>query len=299
MTNREPLQRDYLQLDVFADRPGRGNPLGVVFGAADLDSAAMQALAAWLNLSETTFVLPATRPDADYRLRIFTPRQELPFAGHPSVGTAHAVIERGLVAPRSASAGAHAVGHLVQECAAGLLPLRAAGADGSRVIHVRAPRGVEREANPNAVIGSLGHAALGSVRPALIDNGPRWWCVELADEATVRGITPDLDAMAAANRADGSVGVAVFARCAVAEYALVVRAFVPADGIPEDPVTGSANAAIAAWLHANHALPAPRFRSSQGREVGRDGVVEIEVDAEGEVWIGGQTQTVIEGALSW
>lgn len=286
---------DFMQLDVFADQPGRGNPLGVVLGADDLDTAAMQALAAWLNLSETTFVLPATQPGADYRLRIFTPRQELPFAGHPSVGTAHAVLERGLVTPKAASEG----GTLVQECAAGLLPLRL-GADGAkRVIHVRAPRGLEREADASAVLASLNGAPLGAMRPALIDNGPRWWCVELADEATVRGLAPDLEAMATANRADSSVGVAVYARCAGKEYALVVRAFVPADGIPEDPVTGSANAAIAAWLHTNAALPAPPFRSSQGREMGRDGVVEIVVDAEGEVWIGGLTQTVIEGTLTW
>jgi PhzF family phenazine biosynthesis protein len=287
--------RDFMQLDVFADQPGRGNPLGVVFGADDLDTAAMQALAAWLNLSETTFVLPATQPGADYRLRIFTPRQELPFAGHPSVGTAHAVIERGIATPKATNG----LGALVQECAAGLLPLRLAGSGEARVIHVRAPRGVEREADADAVLASLLGAPRGEVRPALIDNGPRWWCIELADEATVRGLAPDLEAMAAANRADGSVGVAVFARCSGPDYALVVRAFVPADGIPEDPVTGSANAAIAAWLHANHALPSARFRSSQGREVGRDGVVEIEVDAEGEVWIGGLTQTVIEGTLAW
>lgn len=299
--------RDFMQLDVFADQPGRGNPLGVVFGADDLDTAAMQALAAWLNLSETTFVLPATQSGADYRLRIFTPRQELPFAGHPSVGTAHAVLERSLVAPTAGVDGAR----LVQECAAGLLPLRIAGNGDARVIHVRAPRGVERPSEAASVLASLRGAALGPVRPALIDNGPRWWCIELKDEATVRRLTPDLDAMAAANRADGSVGVAVYARgagnaagsmtptSAEAGYSLVVRAFVPADGIPEDPVTGSANAAIAAWLHANRALPAARFRSSQGREVGRDGVVEIEVDAEGEVWIGGLTQTVIEGRLSW
>jgi PhzF family phenazine biosynthesis protein len=284
-----------MQLDVFADQPGRGNPLGVVFGADDLDTAAMQALAAWLNLSETTFVLPATQPGADYRLRIFTPRQELPFAGHPSVGTAHAVIERGIATPKATNG----LGALVQECAAGLLPLRLAGSGEARVIHVRAPRGVEREADADAVLASLLGAPRGEVRPALVDNGPRWWCIELADEATVRGLAPDLEAMAAANRADGSVGVAVFARCSGPDYALVVRAFVPADGIPEDPVTGSANAAIAAWLHANHALPSARFRSSQGREVGRDGVVEIEVDAEGEVWIGGLTQTVIEGTLAW
>lgn len=287
---------DFMQLDVFASAPGRGNPLGVVFNADDLNGATMQAIAAWLNLSESTFVLKPTQPGADYRLRIFTPRQELPFAGHPSVGTAHAVLERGFVAPRIDTDGS---GALVQECAAGPLPLRIAGEGAERVIHVRAPRGVEREADSRAVLASLKNAALGAVRPALIDNGPRWWCVELADEATVRGLTPDLDAMAPANRADGSVGVAVFARCAAPDYALVVRAFVPADGIPEDPVTGSANAAIAAWLRANGALPARRFRSSQGREVGRDGVVEIEVDAEGEVWIGGLTQTVIEGTLAW
>lgn len=289
---------DFMQLDVFAAEPGLGNPLGVVFGAEVLDTAAMQALAAWLGLSETTFVLPATQAGADYRLRIFTPRQELPFAGHPSIGSAQAVLERGIVTPRD--------GSLLQECAAGLLPLRIE--DGrSRTIHVRAPRGVERPGDGSAVLASLGGVTPGELRPALIDNGPRWWCVGLADEAAVRGLSPDLRAMAAANRADGSVGVAVYARIAAGgstpaasrPSALVVRAFVPADGIPEDPVTGSANAAIAAWLHANDALPAMRFRCSQGRELGRDGRVEIEVDAQGEVWIGGCTQTIIEGRLTW
>ncbi|MGL6289679.1 MAG: PhzF family phenazine biosynthesis protein [Silanimonas sp.] len=299
---------DFLQLDVFAAAPGRGNPLGVVFGADELDTATMQAIAAWLNLSESTFVLRATQPGADYRLRIFTPRQELPFAGHPSVGTAHAVLERGMVTPKAQGDGATG---LVQECAAGLLPLRITGEGPERVIHVRAPRGVERIADATPVLASLQAARLGAVRAALVDNGPRWWCIELTDEATVRSLAPDLEAMAAANRSDGSVGVAVYARCPssatalgastldATDYALVVRAFVPADGIPEDPVTGSANAAIAAWLHANAALPAPHFRASQGREVGRDGFVEIEVDAEGEVWIGGLTQTVIDGTFAW
>ena len=288
--------RDFLQLDVFAAAPGLGNPLGVIFDADDLDAATMQAVAAWLNLSETTFVLKPSRPGADYRLRIFTPRQELPFAGHPSVGTAHAVLEHGLVVPMTNGDGTRA---LVQDCAAGLLPLRVSGDGAERVIHVRAPRGVERDGNAAPVLASLGGAARGALRPALIDNGPRWWCIELTDEAAVRTLKPNLDAMAAVNRADGSVGVAVFARCSGEPYALVVRAFVPADGIAEDPVTGSANACIAAWLHANEALPAARFRSSQGREVGRNGVVEIEVDTEGEVWIGGRTQTVVEGRLAW
>lgn len=285
------MKRRFLELDVFASAPGRGNPLAVVLDATGLDGATMQAIAAWLKLSETTFVLPATQPEADYRLRIFTPRQELPFAGHPSVGTAHAALACGLATPRD--------GRLVQECGAGLLPIRIEGDGPQRRIHVRAPRGVERATDASAIVASLGGVAPGSLPPAVIDNGPRWWCIELADEAAVRALAPDLDAIARASISTGTVGVAVFARCHGQPYAIVVRAFVPADGIPEDPVTGSANAAITAWLHARGALPADRFLSSQGREVGRDGVVECAVDDDGETWIGGQTQTVIEGALHW
>jgi PhzF family phenazine biosynthesis protein len=284
-------QRRFLELDVFADAPGRGNPLAVVADAEDLDTAKMQAIAAWLNLSETTFVLPATQPGADYRVRIFTPRQELPFAGHPSVGTAHAVLELGLAAPRA--------GRLVQQCGAGLLPIAVAGEGSQKRIHVRAPRGVERRADAATVLPSLRSDHWGRLRPAVIDNGPRWWCIELSDEVTVRTLAPDLQAMALATAETNAVGVAVFARCTGQPYALVVRAFVPADGIPEDPVTGSANAAICTWLHANDALPADRFLSSQGREVGRDGIVECAVDAEGEAWIGGQTQTVVNGTMRW
>ena len=256
-----------------------------------MPSCSSTAIAAWLNLSETTFVLPPTHADADYRLRIFTPRQELPFAGHPSVGTAHAVIQRGLVTPRD--------GRLVQECGAGLLPIRVDGEGSQRRLHVRAPRGAERTADPALILPSLRTERFGALRPVVIDNGPRWWCIELADEAAVRTLSPDLDAMASGSRATQAVGVAVFARCAGQPYALVVRAFVPADGIPEDPVTGSANAAICAWLDANGALPDRRFLSSQGREVGRDGIVECAVDGDGDVWIGGQTQTVVEGVLHW
>jgi PhzF family phenazine biosynthesis protein len=284
-------QRPFLELDVFSSRAGRGNPLAVVFDSEDLAAADMQSIAAWLNLSETTFLLPPAQAGADYRVRIFTPRQELPFAGHPSVGTAHAVLLRGRAAPRDDG--------LVQECGAGLLPLRIQGDGSDRRIHVRAPRGRERPGEASAVLASLRGAPLGSLRPALIDNGPHWWCVELADEATVRGLRPDLAAMAQATAASGAVGVAVFARCPRNDYALVVRAFVPADGIPEDPVTGSANAAITAWMHASASLPAPRFVASQGREVGRDGYVECAVDAEGETWIGGRTQTVVEGTIDW
>jgi len=201
------------------------------------------------------------------------------------------VLESGVVRPRD--------GRLVQECGAGLLPLRLEGSGAQRRLHVRAPHGVERAGDPAAILGSLRGARTGRLRPVIIDNGPRWWCVELADETAVRTIEPDLVAMAQANKATQTVGVAVFARCHDQPYALVVRAFVPADGIAEDPVTGSAHAAIGAWLHANGALPAPHFLGSQGREVGRDGFVECAVDGDGGVWIGGLTQTVVEGTLHW
>jgi PhzF family phenazine biosynthesis protein len=207
------------------------------------------------------------------------------------VGTAHAVLERGLVAPRD--------GMLVQECAAGLLPVRIETFAAGRRLHVRAPRGIERLADPRAAVASLHATRFGALRPALIDNGPHWWCIELADEQAVRSLRPALDAMAQATRESGAVGVAAYARCEQQPYALVVRAFVPADGIAEDPVTGSANAAIAAWLHANGRLPAASYIASQGREVGRDGIVHCAVDADGEAWIGGETQTVIAGRLDW
>ena len=285
--------RRFLQLDVFADRPGAGNALAVVLDSNELDDQAMQAFACWTNLSETTFLLPPTTPAASYRVRIFTPRQELPFAGHPSVGSAHAALESGLVTAQD--------GRLVQECAAGLLPIRLQGEGVARRIFVRAPKGREVAM---AFDSRLMDAALAGINPGtlpacIIDNGPRWLLVELADEVAVRSMTPDLPAIAALTTAADTVGLAAFARVNQPEYQIVVRAFCPADGIPEDPVTGSANAAIAAWLLHNNALPAQRYVASQGRELGRNGRVEVDVDADGEVWIGGRTQTVIRGKVNW
>lgn len=290
--------RRYLQLDVFADRPGAGNPLAVMLDAQGIDDAAMQAFAAWTNLSETIFLLPPhvdAGVDADYRVRIFTPRQELPFAGHPSVGAAWAALDGGLATARD--------GQLVQQCAAGLLPVSIEDRGDGRVVSVRAPRARRRD--PAAGTPALLDAALAGLRrgqgaPALWDNGPQWWLVELADEAAVRAMTPDLPAITALTR-HGEVGMAVFALPADADQPLVVRAFCPADGIPEDPVTGSANAAIAAALAQAGRLPgrAGAYIASQGREMGRDGRVEVRVDGDGEVWIGGRVQAVIRGSVDW
>ncbi len=290
--------RRYLQLDVFADRPGAGNPLAVMLDAQGLDDEAMQAFAAWTNLSETIFLLP---PDAgaDYRVRIFTPRQELPFAGHPSVGAAWAVLDSGLATARD--------GTLEQQCAAGRLPVRIADDGDTRVVSVRAPRARRREpaaGSPALLEAALAGLPRGGLAPAPWDNGPRWWLVELADEAAVRTMTPDLAAITALTR-HGAVGMAVFAHVDAnagrADPQLVVRAFCPADGIPEDPVTGSANAAIAAALAEAGRLPGQggRYAASQGREIGRDGRVEVRVDADGEVWIGGRVQAVIRGSVDW
>lgn len=287
--------RRYLQLDVFANRPGAGNPLGVVFDAADLDSASMQAYAAWANLSETIFFVPPSATDADYHIRIFTPRQELSFAGHPSVGAAWAALEAGL-------AHTSADGKLLQECAAGLLPVRTEQRDAFRVMHVRTPRarpmpiGKEHQLLLDAALQDL---TLGNLAPALWNNGPNFWLVELPDALAVRTLVPRLPAIASLCLASGAVGLAVFGRAQEHDHDLAVRVFCPADGIPEDPVTGAANASIAARMHAAGILPGSNgsYVASQGRELGRDGRVEVKVDADGEVWIGGQVQAVIRGSV--
>lgn len=290
----------YLQMDVFADRPGAGNALGAVLDGERFDSARMQAFAAWTNLSETIFLLPPTiagaDAGADYRVRIFTPCQELPFAGHPSVGAAWAALDAGLVVTGKT--------RLVQECAAGLLPVRIDTVDGALLPNVRAPRarcigGIELA--PTLLPEAVRNMRLGALEPALWDNGPRWWLLELADADAVRGLRPDFAAIAALTEATGAVGLAVHAADPRDGHHLAVRAFCPADDIPEDPVTGSAQAAIAAQLATAGRLPGcdGRYIGSQGREVGRDGRVDIHVDAEGEVWIGGAVQPIIRGTVRW
>ncbi len=287
-----PAFRRFAQVDVFAAAPGAGNPLAVVVDAEGLDTRSMQAFANWTNLSETTFLLPPTLPGASYRVRIFTPRQELPFAGHPSVGSAHVALETGFASAVD--------GQMLQECAAGLLPIRVDEGPRRR-LHVRAPsaRPVAMQVHAALWPPVLARLRLGALPPVLMDNGPRWWLLELADEGSVRSMQPELEAIARLTSATGAVGLAVFARAVAADHRLVVRAFCPADGIAEDPVTGSANAAIAAWLHLNQRLPSRRYTSSQGREVGRDGFVEVAVDADDQAWIGGQIQTVVTGTLAW
>jgi PhzF family phenazine biosynthesis protein len=288
--------RPYLQLDVFADRAGAGNPLAVVLDAQGLDDDAMQAIARWTRLPETTFVFPSTTPGADYRLRIFSPRREVPFAGHPSVGTAHAVMEAGRATPRD--------GLLVQEGIAGNLPLRVEGTGHAQTIAVRTPKARVMEiaqATDPRLQAALASLPPGALPPALMDGGRRWWLAELRDEATLRAAQPDWDAIGKLAQATDSMGLCVFARSDDPVYYLAVRAFVGAPGQFEDAASGAANATLAAWLASQDALPSPdgHYRVSQGREVGHDAIIELLVDADGEVWSGGRVQTVVRGRIDW
>ena len=286
----------YLQMDVFADHPGAGNPLGAVLDGKHFDTARMQAFAAWTNLSETIFLLPPTTAEADYRVRIFTPRQELPFAGHPSVGAAWAAIDTGLVLPGKT--------RLVQECAAGLLPVEIEYGIDRWMPSVRAPRARRvggSELAPSLLDAATRNMVIGALERALWDNGPLWWLIELADADSVRGLQPDLAAIAALTEATGAVGLAVHATDVRDGHHLVVRAFCPADSIPEDPVTGSAQAAIGARLASVGRTPGRDgiYVGSQGRELERDGRVTVRVDARNDVWIGGEVQLVIRGEVVW
>lgn len=286
----------FLQLDVFADRPGGGNPLGVVIGAAHWPVAAMQAFAAWTDLVETTFLLPPTDPTASYRLRIFTPTREIAFAGHPTIGSAHAALDTGLVA-----LGDHG---LIQECGAGLLPIRARGSGPLRRLFVQAPPAriqLQGDAAASRLQTLLSGVNPGRLPPALVEGGRRWWMAELASEQALRAWQPDHTAIADLARDSDSLGLCVFARSDHADYQLAVRAFPAGVGIIEDPASGAANGLIAAYIAAGDPSSslARGYRVSQGREIGHDAVIDVEIDTATEIWVGGRTHTVINGALHW
>jgi PhzF family phenazine biosynthesis protein len=288
--------RRYLQVDVFANRPGAGNPLGIVLDAEGLDDAAMQAIACWTRLPETTFVFPARSEAASYGIRIFSPRREVPFAGHPSVGTAHAVLEAGLAQPRD--------GQLVQAGIAGELPLSVTGEGKRRTIAVRTPRARVMDiagADDPRLREALAGLPLGTLPPALMDGGRRWWLAEIADETALRGATPDWNAIGRLAHATESMGLCVFARSDDPVYYLAVRAWVGAPAAFEDAASGAANATLAAWLASQDALPGDSgfYRISQGREVGHDAIIELQVDQAGDVWSGGRVVTVIDGRIDW
>ena len=274
------MRRPFRLVDVFTDTPYRGNPVAVVHDAGALSTDEMQRFAHWMNLSETTFVLPPDDTRADYRVRIFTPVTELPFAGHPTLGTCHAWLQAG-GAPRDD-------GVIVQECAAGLIAvrrhdgqlafaepplIRSGPADDATIDHVATLLGIDRAEIEAA---------------EWVDNGPGWVGVLLGSVDRVLELRPgpiDMD-------------IGVVALCPPGgPYALEVRAFGRKDGMTvEDPVTGSLNASVAGWLLGAGRLTAP-YAARQGTALGRAGRVEISQDGDGTIWVGGGTVTCVTGEV--
>ncbi|MEW6576706.1 MAG: PhzF family phenazine biosynthesis protein [Pseudomonadota bacterium] len=275
--------RPFKQVDVFTAVALKGNPVAVILDAQGLSAEQMQAIANWTNLSETTFVSPATDASADYSVRIFTPKSELPFAGHPTLGTAHAVIEAGLAMPKN--------GKVVQQCAVGLVEVSLAGTG----LSFRLPRYAYEEA-PEAgqLAAALGEGAIKGT-PQIVNVGPRWVIAELASAETVEQLQPDLQILADYDRAQSTTGMTVYAD--KADGGIVVRSFAPADGIAEDPVCGSGNGAVAAYrLKAQQVSAGSEYVASQGRQVGRDGNVRVRIE-EDAIHVGGDCVTVVDGTF--
>ena len=278
----------FQQVDVFTSVPLKGNPVAVVLDGDTLSGEKMQSIAAWTNLSETTFVCSPTNQRADYRLRIFTPWRELPFAGHPTIGSAHAMLRGGLKP--------NTPGRLVQECGRGLVNIKIDG--GRLLLALPEPQFREpTEANLAAVADGLGVSVAEVRRAAIIDVGPVWFTVQLASGNAVLALAPDMGKLAALNSI-GITGVNVFGRYPAGAGAdLEVRSFAPGDGIPEDPVCGSGNGCVAALVRRDDILKKRSYHAIQGRCVGRDGRVAIEFDGD-TIWLGGQAVTCIEGLLT-
>jgi len=278
-------QRAFKQLDVFTPVAYMGNPLAVVLDGMGLADEEMQHFAAWTNLSETTFLLPPTNDDADYRVRIFTPGGELPFAGHPTLGSCHAWLQAG-GKPRRSDA-------IVQECKQGLVNIRR---DGKRLAFA-APESKRTSPSPAVlaqVAGALGLKSSQVIAAQSLDNGPVWLGILVDNPQAVLAMTPDHSALRAGGH---KVGVAARYRDAKeGEPALEVRAFADPVGIPEDPVTGSLNASLAQWLMDEGHMPA-RYIAAQGACLGRAGRVHIHRDDHGQVWVGGETATCIDGTV--
>ncbi|MBO0847056.1 MAG: PhzF family phenazine biosynthesis protein [Nocardioides sp.] len=271
--------RQFSQVDVFSAEPLKGNPVAVVHDADGLSDVEMQQFADWTNLSETTFLLTPTDPGADYRLRIFTPSAELPFAGHPTIGSAHAWLEAGGVP--------HSDDELVQECGAGLLRVRRT----ERLAFAAPPllrEGPVSETERSRILTALSLTDDDVVDLSWGDNGPGWVVVLLRDAAAVLAVRPDwssfgdLDIGVVGPYPDGS------------ECAVEVRAFAPGMGVVEDPATGSLNASVGQWL-AGDRLPAS-YVASQGTVLGRAGRAYVEKVGD-TVWVGGDAATTIKGTV--
>lgn len=282
-------------VDVFTSVPLRGNPVAVVLDAQGLSTAQMQQIANWTNLSETTFVVPTTAALADYHVRIFTPGAEMPFAGHPTIGTAHALLEAGLIEAKD--------GCLIQQCAAGLIKLQVSHAgDGHRWISFDLPEATFTALDPTQTMEL--EAILGSPlelerSPCLVDVGARWVVAQLSSAKAVLASQPDLQRMKIQDDKGRHTGVVIFGKHEQqAQAGIEVRAFAPAHGVNEDPVCGSGNGSVAAYIR--HTGQAADFGSTllatQGAVVGRAGLLRLTI-SENAIQVGGNAITCVDGSL--
>ena len=285
----------FKQVDVFMNVRFKGNPLAVILKGDELSTEEMQQIANWTNLSETTFVLTPTEPSADYHVRIFTPTAELPFAGHPTIGTCHALLEAGVIRPRD--------GALVQQCGAGAVPLtitRTASDEQWIAFDLPTPKlnelGEQEIGELESVLGtSLRHAPV----PRIVDVGPRWLIVQVDGADTVLGLQPDFQRMKMLDQARGLTGTVVFGeQSSSAPSRIEVRAFAPAHGINEDPVCGSGNGAVAAFIRATGQIEhfGRDYLASQGAVVGRAGILRLTLE-ESRIQVGGNAITCVDGYL--
>ena len=276
-------QYPFKQVDVFTDKPFYGNPVAVVFNADDISDADMKRVANWTNLSETAFICKSS--SADYRLRIFTPGRELPFAGHPTIGSAHAAREAGIISDDTKE--------FSQDCIAGIISL---SVDESGAIHARVPRPkvAPAQMKPDELCDALG--PLTCVEPLLIDVGPVWLATRLESVDALYSINIDPARITELSLAVKATGVTVYAVDEASE--VHVRSFAPAEGILEDPVCGSGNAAVAAHIRDSGIIDTigSTYTARQGAALGRNGKIQVLVDGD-DVSIGGQAVTAIDGTI--
>lgn len=285
----------FKQVDVFTHAGFKGNPVAVVLRAQGMSTEAMQQIANWTNLSETTFVIPATDGQADYQVRIFTPQAELPFAGHPTIGTAHALLEAGMIQPQA--------GVLVQQCGAGLVRLEVTTDDEDRQwVGFDLPEPVISTVDASrrlALESMLGSALKPDTQPLLVDVGPRWLVAQLPNAQAVLALEPDLQQVQQQDRASGDTGVVVFGEYAAgARSRIEVRAFAPAMGVNEDPVCGSGNGCIAAYIRytGQSNYFGHEYLASQGQQMGRDGLIRLKI-TDDRIQVAGNAVTSIDGKL--
>lgn len=278
--------RSFMQIDVFSTGPLTGNPVAVVLDAEGLTLSQMTAFARWTNLSETTFVLPPTDPGADYRLRIFTPGGELPFAGHPTLGSAYAWLRAGGTPATPA--------RIVQECGLGLVTLRISD-DGVPAFAAPPPvrTGDVDDATLDHAVAALGLGRHDLVDAQWVDNGPGWLGLVLRDASAVLGVR--LAPAVAGDLRIGVIGEFPASERPWEDCLFEVRAFVPSLGVPEDPVTGSLNAAVAQWFRATGRAP-ERWSVRQGTVLGRAGRVDLEDDGT-DIWVGGRCEATVVGLV--